>query len=192
MLLVHGKAKELSGLPWAAIEVSEAGLQRRGMRIDEVAVRIALWCSRRFPSAELLLPVKNVTVRGITTTIPYLLGRIKDIRQLKGVQAIFAVEGLTSDEHGNPLPIEDGFVQSLIEQERAGIEWRASNVKKGTWCRVLWGPERMLVGHVVKSENGIAEVQVELKSRKIRLLTGVTALEPLQVKKKVPYYYRGE
>lgn len=190
MLLIHGNTKSLSRLPWAAIEVSEAGLQRRGMRIDEVAVRVALW-GRKFNAFELLLPVKAVGIKGITTTIPYLLGRVKDIRLLKGVAAIFAVEGLTSDDNGNPIPIEDSFAQSLIEQERAAIDWRASNVKKGGWVRVVWGPERMLCGKVKEVKGGMAEVVIELRSRRVRLRTTVTALEPL-TGKKIEYFYRGE
>lgn len=178
----------LAGRPWAGIElVSES-------RVEEIVLHIARWAAsqRKGQAFQLLFPVKSRDIDGIKLLTPYLWARMLDLRALEGVVAVQGATLVRDAKH--PIPIEDKFVQGVMERARVAAEGWSEGIKKGSFVRVLLGNERMLCGNIESVEKGIAVVEIKLMTRTVRLTVGVRVLLDLSYvsKRKRRYFYQGE
>lgn len=189
MLVTNGNVRVLRGRPWAGIElVSEA-------RIEEVVLHLSRWAQRNLVDQpfQLLFPVKTRDLRGIKLLSPYLWARTTDLEALRGCKSVMGVQGLVSDAESQTIAVEDTFIQALIEESKAAAAGWSEGVGAGSFCRVLYGDERMLCGVITKIVQGIAEIEIALRLRKVVLYVPVKALLNLSHvgKSDRHYFYTG-
>lgn len=187
MLIAQGRTATLGKKPWAGIElVSEA-------RTEEAVWHLVQWSGKVFRKQpfQLLFPVRSRDLTGIRMISPYLFARCSDLEELISVSSIYGIQGLVKDGIGRTMGFPDEFVQSVIRESRSANEGWSAGVRKGSFVRVLLGREHMLCGTVRTVRAGIAEVEVSLKLRMVRLTIPVRALLCLDHVKKTErcYYY---
>ena len=172
MLIEQGRVRELDGRPWAGIElVSEA-------RVQEIVLLIVRWAKERGEPFQLLFPVKSRGAGGIELLTPYLWARMNEPRDLFSVGAVKGIVGCVRDDE-KVLGVDDSFVQGIIRQaEEAAAGW-SHGIRVGSFVRVLYGDCRMLCGMVRRMGKGMVVVEVELRSRRVRITAPVRALEKL-------------
>ena len=190
MLILSGRVSALKEKPWAGIElVSDA-------RLEECVLHIVNWSVKKLRGApfQLLFPVKSRDLPNIRMLSPYLFVRTNDLEQLREVSSIYGVEGLVTGVDGKLLPFDNQFVQSVILESRKAAEGWSEDIRKGSFVRVLLGREHMLCGTVRRISVGIADVDISLRLRVVRLTTPVAALLNLDYvsKRRREYYYSGE
>lgn len=175
MLIQSGRLRFLNGLPWAAIEVTSEA------RIEEIVLHLVNWAERQLTNQpfQMLFPVKSRTVEAVTMLNPFLWARTVDLKKLSGMKSVMGVQGLSVDANGQIIPIEDAFVQRLIEQSLAAKTQWSDGVKEGSFVRILLGHYRMLCGTVQEMRGDVAIVAIPLKSRKRLIDISVLALQNL-------------
>lgn len=180
MLILHGKVSTLKG-PWAQVEATSDA------RLEEITLHLIRWVTKRDEPAQILFPVASRDIGGIELLYPNILIRTKS--DLTGLKSIMGVQGVTMDNNGHPLTLDNEYVGELIGQcEKASDSW-SDDIEAGSFVRVLMGNERMLCGSVTKVKKGIAEVLVSLTVRNVRVRIPVKALLKLKVRKNDRRYY---
>ena len=172
MLIQQGRVSLLTNLPWVAVElVSEA-------RIEEVTLHISRWAKSRLVGEpfQLLFPVKSKDLSGVELISPYLLARSRKLEDLKGLGSIYGVVGPLLDAKGKILPIEDEFARNVKVQAEAEAEKWSAGIQETSFVRILFGPEHMLCGEVIKIRGKVAEVLVVLRTRRLKVKIPVRAL----------------
>jgi hypothetical protein len=179
MLILHGKAK-WSG-PWAQIELTSDA------RLEEVTLHLIRWIAKHDDPAQVLFPVASRGLYGVELLYPNILIRSKG--DLSGIRSVMGIQGLALTATGQPMELDEDFVQSLIKasEDQAG-SW-SEGIKVGSFVRILFGNTRMLCGTVTKLANGIADVIVSLAVRDVRVRIPVRALQLLKVRKGERRYY---
>jgi transcription antitermination factor NusG len=99
-----------------------------------------------------------------------------NLEELRSVSSIYGVQGLVVAGNGCPLPITDDFVQNVIHQSRGAADSWSKGIKRGSFVRIIYGDTHMLCGHVKKIVAGVADVEVELRLRTVRVVVPVRAL----------------
>lgn len=191
MLIWQGKVETLAGHPWAAIEiVSELGSYSE-RRTEEIVLHIIRWTRKhlRGQAVEILFPVKFRNIFGVNLLSPYLLARTAKLDRLAGISSIMGCEGIVSDGAGKPVPVEDGFAQSLIAETRERAKEQCQGIRRGSYVRILVGSHRMLCGQVAERRGDSAVVKIRLMSRAVRVTIPVVSLLNCGLDK-IPYYYR--
>ena len=184
MKLVWGDTKTLRTRDWAQVEINVNDAVRP-MQLESVVVRAALW-GRRFSAFEMFVPVEKVRPGGMELVMASLFARASDLSLMRGIETVWGVDGLVEDGSGNVLKVPDEFIEEMAERER-----KRNPVRLGAFVRVLWGPERMLCGTVGRLSGKTATVDVDTRSRKVKVTLPVTAVEVLDTEER-DYFYRGE
>lgn len=188
MMIESGEVESLSGRPWAAIEFYATQTANES-RVEEIVRHLAKWLRGNVEGPfQLFFPVRSRTSEGVTLFSPYLWVRGVDLRDLQGVRTVRGVEGLVSDSSGVLIPVDDGFVQELVEQTRKASQAWSRGVREGSFVRVLMGSHRMLCGMVEGKPNGKAVVVIRFRSRQLKLLVPVPALQNLGNRRKEYFY----
>jgi hypothetical protein len=187
VLISQGRTSALGRKPWAGIElVSEA-------RTEENVLHIVQWAGKALAGQpfQLLFPVKSRDLPGVKMLSPYLFARAANLASLKSVSSIYGIQGLVTGPDNKILALDDDFVQNVVRKTREAAEGWSKGIKKGSFVRILLGSEHMLAGHVRKLTAGIAEVQIEMKLRTVKLTIPVKALLNLDhvPKGKREYFY---
>ena len=185
MLIQSGDIASLSRLPWSAIELGSES------QPDEIALNLVRWLvsnlERRSKPFQFLYPVESRD-HSVRLLSPYLWIRVMDVRDLaalaaspeqpRGIRGMRsgAILGLMSDAHGDPIPVDDAFVQDLIARARAAADSWSSGIVLGSGVRVLLGTGHGLCGVVEELKNGDALVRIALRTRAVRLRVPVRAL----------------
>lgn len=172
MLIEQGRIAELSGRPWAAIQL------RSEIRLEEITLHVGRWAKRSLVDVpfQLLFPVQSRGLAGISIITPYLLARSKNLKDLIGMRSVYGVRGLECDSNGKIIEIDDRFVQSIADKaERISQSWSAGIVR-GSFVRILFGMERMLCGTVERVNGSRAAVRISLRSRDVVVKIPVRAL----------------
>jgi transcription antitermination factor NusG len=107
---------------------------------------------------------------------PYLFARSASMEELKSVSSLYGVQGLVSDGSGRPLEMSDDFVQGVIHESRGAADSWSKGIKRGSFVRILLGSSHMLCGSVRKIVAGVADVEVSLRLRTVRITIPVRAL----------------
>lgn len=182
MKLSWGEWKTLKGKDWAQVEVN-TDTSSAPMQLERMVVQAALW-GRRFPAFEMMVPVERVRPGGMELVVPSLFARTSDLSTLRGIESVWGVDGLAEDGSGNVLKVPDEFIEELMERER-----RRNPVRMGAFVRVVWGPERMLCGTVSRLTGRSVTVDVEMRSRKVKVTLPVTAVEVLDTEER-DYFFK--
>ncbi len=172
MLIQQGRVSSLGRRSWVGVElVSEA-------RTEESVLHLAQWAGKalRGQPFQLLFPVRSRDLDGLRMLSPYLFARSLEVELLKSVSSLYGVQGLVSDGSGKPLEMSDDFVQGVIHESRGAATSWSNGIKRGSFVRVLLGREHMLCGHVRKIVAGIADVELSMKLRTVKLTIPVKAL----------------
>jgi hypothetical protein len=184
MKLFWGDTKRLRSLDWAQIEIN-VNDSSRPMQLESVVVRAALW-GRKFGAFEMFVPVERVRPSGMELVMASLFARTSDLMELRGIESVWGIDGIVKDGSGNILKVPSEFVEEMAERER-----KRNPVRLGAFVRILWGPERMLCGTVGRLSGKMATVDVETRSRKVKVTLPVTAVETLHTSER-DYFYRGD
>ncbi len=147
-------------------------------RTEESVLHLAQWAGKalRGQAFQLLFPVRSRDLDGLRMLSPYLFARSLDLDILKSVSSLYGVQGLVSDGSGRPLEMSDDFVQGVIHESRGAADSWSKGIKKGSFVRVLMGREHMLCGTVRKIVAGVADVEVSMRLRSLRITIPVRAL----------------
>lgn len=184
MLISRGK---VSG-PWAAIDPSV-----NDSRIDEAFLGVSQWLARQKFPFQLLFPMVRLN-SGVKEVSPHLFVRAASFDLLDGIEdAVHRFRAnieLMRDGKGHVIPIEDSFVQSIIETCRNLASRRSEGIAQGSFVRILYGKYGKLCGTVKNQPNGHAEVVIEMRTRQIVLNIPTVALENLGAQKR-DYFYSG-
>ena len=177
MLIQSGRVSALATLPWTGIELTSEA------RTDEVVLHLVRWAvknleSKRIPF-QLLYPIAMRTSDSITLLSPYLWMRTPYQRDLWGIGSIMGISDWLTDASGNPIPISDEFISTLIDRCREVSDSWSAGIETGSGVRVLLGSAHGLCGIVETIRNGDATIRVALRSRAIRLRIPVRALQRL-------------
>lgn len=173
MLIQSGRVKSLEGLPWYALDLDTDAESKA----EEVALNLTRWLVRHVRDFQLLYPVKSRGAEGVGLISPHFWIRTRE--SIGELGNVFGLQGPLAGADGKPIPVEDSFVQDLIERCREASEAWSKGIEAGSSVRVLMGFERMLCGVVERIVDGSAEVRIALKSRSVRLTVPVKALQNL-------------
>lgn len=185
MIIQQGDARRLTGLPWAAVELTGES------RVEEIVLHIARWLQRFDEPVQLLFPVQSRDLDGVKLLSPYLWIRAARLEALTGVKTVMGVQGLLRDGRGQLIPTDDRFVQTVVEaSERTAAGW-SEGIVAGSFVRILYGRERMLCGWVEERDHREAVVRVPMKMRELYWKGPVRALLNLASvpKREQVYYY---
>ncbi len=184
MKLTWGTTDRLDTSDWAQVELN-INDTARPMQVEGVVVRAALW-GRKFTEYELVVPIESIEPSGIGLMVPNLFARVADLNELAEMNSVWGVDGLARDGAGNVLRIPDSFVRELCEREREKFE---RPIRLNDYVRILWGPERMLCGEVMKIQGKRALVDVLMRSRRLKVGLPLTALWPLECQE-MEYFHK--
>lgn len=191
MLIQSVEVESLNNLPWVAIDFFVSQKASIESRVEEIVLHLVKWSrtNLRDQPFQMLFPIKARTPDGISLFSPYLWARTLDLKALRGVRTVPGIEGLISESDGSPIPVEDSFVQGLIQKDREFAEAWSAGIEVGSFVRVLMGSQRMLCGKVLARSASDATVLIGLRSRTIKLKVPVLALQHLGSKVK-EYFYK--
>jgi hypothetical protein len=177
MLIQSGRVSALRLKPWVAIELTSDA------HTDEVVLHLIRWAVRHLEAFgkafQLLYPVESRTLRSTMMLSPYLWMRVSNTTDLSRITSIQSIQGMVSDSSGQPVLVEPSFVDTLIEKAKEASDLWSRGIAAGSSVRVLLGSSRMLCGTVDRITGSNAEVRIALKSRAVRLIVPVRALQNL-------------
>jgi hypothetical protein len=188
MLIWHGDTSKLSG-PWFALELASDGAADSSR--EELVLGIARWAAKRNKPLQLVFPVCKREIDGVTLLSPYLWIRGQHISGISEVASHRRAKvDFLRDVEGTPVPIEDSFVQEVIRQCRAASDSWSAGLQVGNYARILYGSHRMLCGQVRRIVNDLADLDVSIRVRTLRVSVPISCLENLgQVPRE--YFYTG-
>lgn len=147
-------------------------------RTEESVLHLVQWAGKALHGQpfQLLFPVRSRDLTGLKMLSPYLFARSAQVDELKSVSSIYGIAGLVSDGNGRPLAISDEFVQGVIHESRGAAERWSHGIKRGSFVRIVYGSQHMLCGVVKRIVAGVADVEVSLRLRTVRITIPVRAL----------------
>lgn len=208
MIVYQGNPQNLSSLPWYAVEwASDLSLEhdlstqigsgtnggrgRSCSQVEQVAFAIVKWAQRKRDPFQLFFPVSSRTLEGVGLFSPYLWIRMFDPNGIsQAISRDRARIDILRDHEGQPVPIEDAFIQEVIQKCKDITEGNSQGIAEGSFVRVLLGRYRMLCGKVESVSNGIAGIRIALKAKPVNLFAPLTALQNLGTAQR-DYFYLG-
>ena len=189
MLISGGPVSQLSGRPWIGIEMASEANTEENVR------HVLDWAAGKFKRSpfQILFPLKSRDLPSVRLLSSQLFARSNDLSVWEGVASLYGIEGLSPDWEGKPLTFPDDFIQNVILQARIEKEKWSAGIKRGSFVRVIYGNQHMLCGIVKRVAKGVADVEISLKLRTVRLTIPVRALlnlDPVPEAER-QYYYSG-
>ena len=177
MILTYGDVSLLTGLPWFVLEL------RSERTSEEILKRMGKEAPKTFQEdpLEVFVPVvaRDLDVFQLSTenyifvrsTSPQKIAKLKHIT---GVVQILC-EGDTQ-RVSKFIPIDDEYVQGLIEEAEKRHLTSSSSVRVGSFVRILDGYTKDFCGEVMSIGHGYACVKLDLKTKIILVETPMSNL----------------
>lgn len=177
MILTFGDTSKLGDTNWYMVELRsektvESTLKRLGAALPNIFREHAI---------EVFIPVFHRDLnRFDLKTGNYLFARSKSFQALLRLKSITGVVGLVTHGDSNhpskAIPVEHEYVNAIIKDAEDFFLARASQIKIGSFVRILDGEQRDFCGTVVTLHDGTACVQVEIKTKILLVETPVRNL----------------
>lgn len=185
MLISSGRVSTLGMKPWVGVEVvSET-------QIEENVLHLLEWGKKNLKTFQLLFPVASRDLPSIKLLSPYLFMRAPKLDEMKKVSSLYGISGLVVDPDNKVVAFPNDFVQDVIQRARATADEWSKGVKPGSFVRVVYGSLHMLCGEVKRVRDGIAEVDISLRLRRVKAFIPVRALLSLPDDAEREYFYSG-
>jgi len=177
MLLQYGDVSSLQGAPWFMLEL------RSEKTIEPTLRRLGKSVPGIFQSdpVEFFVPVfkRDLDIFELKTS-NLIFVRSKNFQamlRLKTVTGIVCI--ITEGESNRPnkaIPVQDDYVQAVIKEAETEFQDRGKGIGVGSFVRILNGPTRDYCGHVEISNDGVACVRVDLKTKSLLVETPIRNL----------------
>ena len=192
MILTYGNITQLKGQKWHLMEIrsektAENILRRIGNSLKDII---------KDGACEIFIPVGERDL-GVYTlkTSSYIFLRSNLKRELTKFRTITGVLGILCEGEqqriDKALTVEDEYVQGLIKECEEAFRMAPTEIRIGSFVRVLDGLDRGFCGTVIGVEREYALVIVELKTRRLLIETPLHNLKDLSsvpIEQQVFYY----
>lgn len=177
MILTYGDTSQLGNENWYMVELrsektAESTLKRMGTQLPAIFRESAI---------EIFIPVfeRDINLFELKTG-NYVFARSKNWSALLRLRSITGVVGLVtlgdSNHPSKAIPVEHHYVQSLIEEAEQFFLGRALTITLDSFVRIIDGEQRDFCGKVIDLHDGVAIVQIEVKTKILLVETPVRNL----------------
>lgn len=177
MILTYGDTSKLGNTHWYMVELRsektvEGTLRRIGAQISSIF---------RESSVEVFVPVfrRDLNVFELKTG-NYLFARSASFQSLLRLKSITGVVGLVtlgdSNHPSKAIPVDNAYVQAIIAEAEEFFRARASAIAVGSFVRIIDGDQRDFCGTVMDLHDGMACVQIDIKTKIMLVETPVRNL----------------
>ncbi len=177
MILTCGDTSSLGTEHWYMVELrsektAESTLKRLGTQLPAIF---------RESPVEVFIPVfeRDLNLFELRTG-NYVFARSKNFQALLRLKSVTGVVGLvTLGDSGQPskaIPVDHAYVQSLIDECEQFFFDRALTLLPGSFVRILDGEQRDFCGTILELRDGVACVQIEVKTKVLLVETPVRNL----------------
>ncbi len=180
MILTYGDTSKLKNEKWHLMEIrsektAENILRRIGNSLEGII---------KDGACEVFIPVgeRDLNIYTLKTS-SYIFIRSTSKKELTKFRTITGVLGLLCDGEqqriDKALTVDDDYVQGLIKECEDTFRMAPTDIKVGSFVRILDGLDRGFCGEVSSMERDYALVVVELKTRKLFIETPIHNLKDL-------------
>jgi len=177
MILTYGDTSDLGNSHWYMVELrSEKTIETTLHRLGRALPTIF-----RESGIEVFIPVFQRDLnRFDLKTGNYIFARSANFQSLLRLKSITGVVGLVtlgdSNHPSKAIPVDNEYVQSVIREAEEYFLNRASGISIGSFVRILDGDQRDFCGSVVSLHDGMAHVQIDIKTKILLVETPVRNL----------------